>query len=135
MTFVPSSPFEARLLEVVEGIEYGDGWSFEVRRDPGGVGVQVRWDVVDVRDPRASTSLLYRIEASRFDFVYGAAWLQVFLHELWHAIGHLEGHERLERLRWRGQTVWDPHPVPGDTGLLSGPHGQPDPALVTVGAA
>lgn len=50
-----------------------------------------------------------------FQAEFGERALEVFLYDLWRTIHDFESHERMEYLRFDGNTIFDPHP-PGSRG-------------------
>lgn len=116
----PHSAFEQRLQQLVLGLTYEEGWTFRLDRWVGGQSaVVVTWELPDVDDPRARTTITAAIVLKPD---HGDDALRRFLFEVWETIGRFEAHERLEQLRFDGRTIWDPHP-PGSRGqtLVCGP--------------
>lgn len=105
---------EERLEILVRGLTYQDGWTFLLIRSAvnGSPNLNVTWEVDDVDAPGQRTLITGTIT---FRPDYGDQAFRAFLFDVYETISRFEAHERLERLRIDGCTIWDPHP-PGSRG-------------------
>lgn len=101
------TPLQAAAM--VERFTYQPGWTFKASLGEGhrvteGVAVSVAWQVPDIHRGYGTTRLCAIFTLDRWELHTDA-----LLWQLWQAIERLEGHERLEQLRYDGQPVWDAH--------------------------
>lgn len=127
--YMPTNEHEAALLELVNGLEYRDGWELTMERDGYATILRLIWTVDDVHNPGHPTRLVatFSIDVNAMR----EQAIRFFLDQLWRRIEDLEGHERLELLAHNGKPIWPPHPPrsegrwPPDPQLVCRPDGPP----------
>lgn len=108
MDVYPWGNYERRLVALVAGLSYGPGWEFTLQRVGPELVLAVRWQVPNVHGPGYS-SLLASMACTPVGGPDVA--LRSVLANLWDTIGKLEAHERMERLQFGGNPLYDAHPT------------------------
>lgn len=126
-------PGRGEIDEFVAGISYKPGWSFRVAWPPPGdrmLGSQAllvaNAYLPDVHNPDKSTLITTTKPLPEYMIRDRGDWRKMLAFEIHELIASLEGHERLEWLRFDGEWIWHPHPG-GES--RNSPHGEPFEAV------
>ena len=100
-----------QLIEILEKVQYGD-FKFRLDASCGGITVII---TTNMKCNRTGATIVQNFSFGVSEYMYyGDNIEEVFLMFIRDSIISLETHEAMEKFRYKGEMIFDPHLTPGD---------------------